>query len=60
MINRNGVVVICLKNRTFVVSTTTFQLIHALHLYVVICLKNRTFVVSTTTDTITKKIQELL
>ena len=43
-------VVICLKNCTFVVSTTTPPIPPVSHICVVICLKNCTFVVSTTTD----------
>ena len=42
-------VVICLKNCTFVVSTTTQALRENTAKPVVICLKNCTFVVSTTT-----------
>ena len=44
-----GLVVICLKIRTFVVSATTLQLRRVFQLLVVICLKIRTFVVSATT-----------
>ena len=43
-------VVICLKIRTFVVSTTTNHLYKNTSNQVVICLKIRTFVVSTTTS----------
>ena len=44
-----GIVVICLKNRTFAVSQTTYWQVQGMWLRVVICLKNRTFAVSQTT-----------
>ena len=50
LLNDCSSVVICLKNRTFAVSQTTFSIFFICWVMVVICLKNRTFAVSQTTS----------